>query len=227
MRNQHDDTDPLLSPDIGDETFDASLYHAEAGYEVETTAKLKGRAIRTQLKREALALLKGEELRSAVKGIPAAGVSLHVVANGDYDYWTWIPTIIDWLGGIVRQLYISTWTANGPNVRELLRLIDQGKIGRCAVLTGLYFKRRETAVYAQLITGLEARGQRYRAFRNHAKVSLLTNGADWITVEGSANLTANPRLEQYVITNDRKLYDFHAAWMEAMLIAEPEKDYEG
>ena len=40
---------------------------------------------------------------------------------------------------------------------------------------------------------------------------------DWITIEGSANFTANPRLEQTVVSNDADLYAFHRAWLEEML----------
>jgi hypothetical protein len=89
------------------------------------------------------------------------------------------------------------------------------------VLTGTYFKRRETAVYAFLLEGIRARGGRFRAFQNHAKVQLIANPDRdaWYTVEGSANLTSNPRLEQYVITNDRPLWEFHRRWMEEMLTA--------
>lgn len=40
-----------------------------------------------------------------------------------------------------------------------------------------------------------------------------------VTVEGSANLTSHPRLEQHIVTNDRGLYDFHRTWMEEILQA--------
>lgn len=29
----------------------------------------------------------------------------------------------------------------------------------------------------------------------------------------------NPRIEQYVISNDQALYDFHRAWIDALLAA--------
>ena len=39
---------------------------------------------------------------------------------------------------------------------------------------------------------------------------------DFIVIEGSANFTANPRLEQNVMVNDEDLFRFHAEWMEEM-----------
>jgi hypothetical protein len=80
--------------------------------------------------------------------------------------------------------------------------------------------RRESAVANTLIEGLRARRQRYVAFQNHTKVMLLAAPPDYLVMEGSANFTANPRLEQTVFSNDRALFDFHRSWMESMLAAD-------
>lgn len=159
-----------------------------------------------------------ESLLDIIPEPPGPGESIHIIGTGEYDFWTFVPQMIDWIG-YAAHLTCSTWTLNRQNAIEFLELWDAGKIGMADFLTGLYFKRRETAVYTMLLEGIRARGGRYRAFRNHAKVLLLENPDRdaWITVEGSANLTANPRLEQYVMTNDRALYDFHRTWTEEAL----------
>jgi len=109
---------------------------------------------------------------------------------------------------------------NRDNVTELFTMIDNGEIKQAAMLTGLYFKRRESAVYAQIMIGMLSRGQRFSSFRNHAKVVLLQKGDDYITFEGSANFTSNPRMENFIISNDQPLYEFHRSWMEEMLISD-------
>ena len=156
-----------------------------------------------------------QTLRDVIADPPSPGETIHVIGTGLYDFWTFVPQFIDWIGRAAR-LTCSTWTLSRPNAVELFEIWDAGRIGTADFLTGLYFKRRETAVYTMLLEGIRARGGRYRAFRNHAKVLLLENPERdaWITVEGSANLTGNPRLEQYTITNDRALYDFHRTWTE-------------
>jgi hypothetical protein len=55
---------------------------------------------------------------------------------------------------------------------------------------------------------------------NHAKLEILCNktGYNYITIEESANITANPRIEQSVITNCRKLYEYHREWMEGLYV---------
>jgi len=85
------------------------------------------------------------------------------------------------------------------------------------MITGLYFKRRESAVYATLLAGIERRGGRLYSFRNHTKIALLQKDKDYIVMEGSANFTSNPRLENFIIVNDRGLYEFHSGWFNDML----------
>ena len=186
--------------------------------DVETTREITPRMLRADLKRQAIAMMKQEHLRDIMPRKPEPGQAYHLISNGKYDFWTWIPVLLEEIG-YADEFYGSTWTMNRQNCQELLRLFDQARIRKIGFLTGLYFKRRETAVYALLMTGLTERRQRYVCLENHAKVTLLANHktGDYLTVEGSANYTANPRIEQYCITNDRTVYDFHKAWMEEIL----------
>jgi len=176
-----------------------------------------GRVLRRQFKLRFAKMLQQETLAEAIPTPPAPGESIHAISNGKYDFATWIPQMVDWVG-TADCLYCSTWTLSRPNADDIFALHDAGRIakGQIHLLTGLYFKRRETATYNYLLDGLLKRGGRYKAFRNHAKVLLIANNAQgfYLTVEGSANLNANPRLEQYCLTNDRKLYEFHRGWME-------------
>ena len=130
-----------------------------------------------------------------------------------YDFWTWVPAIQELIDKPI-IFWGSTWTMNRDNVLELLEMFDDGRLSEINILTGLYFKRRESAVYATLLEGLRKRGQRYMAFKNHTKIMLITEGENYYTIEGSANFTSNPRKEQFVFSNDKGLFDFHADWFE-------------
>jgi hypothetical protein len=185
---------------------------------LESTEMPNPRALRRQARRQVARIGHQESLRDVVPNPPAAGESIHIASGSKFDFWTWAPVMLDWIG-TAGTLYCSTWTLSRPNAVDMLEQWDAGRFESAAFLTGTYFKRRETAVYTLLLEGLLARGGRFVAFQNHAKVMLLDNPArgTWLTVEGSANLTANPRWEQYVITNDRTLWEFHRTWMEEML----------
>lgn len=185
-----------------------------------------GRTLRRMAKRRMARVGQQEHLRDSVGEMPVPGESVHIVSEAKYDFATWIPEIIGWIGK-TDVLYCSTWTLSRPNAQEIFEIHDAGQVkaGQLHFLTGLYFKRREAAVYSLLLQGIAARGGRYKAFENHAKVLLLANASQgtYLTVEGSANLTANPRLEQYVLTNDRELYEFHRAWMEEAFASQSRK----
>lgn len=178
------------------------------------------RAMRRIAKRRMMNGDRETHLRDMLAAAPAVGESIHIISAGKFDFWTWVPVMLQWIGK-TDALYCSTWTLSRANALDLFAAHDAGLIakGQVHFLTGVYFKRRETAVYSMLLQGLTERGGRYKAFENHAKVLLLCNAASgtYITVEGSANLNSNPRLEQYVITNERGLHDFHRAWMEEAL----------
>ena len=190
-------------------------------FNLETDRMPEPRLLKMEARREFRRLDQHEQLLQVIPKPPEPGVSMHVIGTGLYDFWTFVPQMIQWVGGRADELYCSTWTMNRNNVVELFTLWDDGRINPHAVtfLTGEYFKRRETSVYAYLVEGLRQRGGRFRAFMNHAKVLMLKheNSGTFLVCEGSANLTANPRLEQYVLTNDRALYDFHRNWMEEMV----------
>jgi hypothetical protein len=187
---------------------------------LETDRMPTPRALRRQAKRRFRRHGQRQALTEIIEAPPEPGESIHVISGSKFDFWTWVPVLVDMIGR-AETFYASTWTLNRDTVVELFELCDADKIEPAAVsfVTGIYFKRRETATYATLLAGIRQRGGRYRAFLNHAKVLLLSNEAAdaWLVIEGSANLTSNPRWEQYVITNDRALYDFHREWFEDML----------
>lgn len=198
-------------------TFSPDAFVIDDGPTLETPFLPEGRSLtRAEIKREMRLNLQRQSLAEVVPQLPQPGHQIHVVSNARYDFWTFIPHVIELLGRS-DHFQVSTWTMNRQACADILALFDAGKIGTIDVLTGIYFKRRESANYAMILEGIQARKQRYIASKNHTKVILLDRDPHYLTIEGSANLTANPRLEQYVMTNDRQLWGFHRSWFEELL----------
>lgn len=57
---------------------------------------------------------------------------------------------------------------------------------------------------------------KFRVVNSHSKTYAMTNGVDFITVDGSGNWSENPRLENFTITNDKAKFDFRRQWMEEL-----------
>jgi hypothetical protein len=180
----------------------------------ETNETITSRMKRAELKRERVTALKKENAGQIVTELPKQGESFHIISNGSFDYFTFVPIVIELLGNYSVHFYGSTWTMSRGNVTDLFELFDASKIGSLNILTGIYFKRRESSVYATLYNGIELRKQRYRALENHAKIMLFNHHDNYIVIEGSANFTANPRIEQTTIINDKSLWEFHRQWMD-------------
>ena len=200
------------------------ILHGTAADPLESAKLPTGRAVRLRARHRFARVAQRHTLRETIGTLPAPGEAVHCTTGGKFELFTWVPEIVAWLGA-VDSLYASTWTCSKINAAELFQLADGGKIGRIHFVTGLYFKRRESAVYAYLLEGLRQRGGTYRAFPNHSKVLLLANAAQghYLTVEGSGNFTANPQHEQETIINDRSLWEFHCQWFAEMLVSVPEE----
>lgn len=179
----------------------------------ESTKKISPRAFRHDGKTRAINGMKKELLSDLLGKLPEQNEYIHLISNGKYDYYTFIPVILNQVRHI-DELWGSTWTMNRSNCENLFSLFDEGKIGRINIITGLYFKRRETAVYASLVEGMAKRRQKVVSCDNHAKIILIRTKDKYYVVEGSANWTGNPRIEQNTITQSKELFDFHRSWME-------------
>ncbi len=156
---------------------------------------------------------------SEIGRLPEPGESIHIVSNARFDFWDWVPAIIEMAAPrVVDEWFGSTWILNRRNAVELLALYDASKIRRIGFITGIYFKRRESAVFATLYEGLKARGQRFKAALNHSKwFAMRFDDGTGITVEASANFTENGNMEQFVYTNDAGLFDFYRDFANTVL----------
>lgn len=204
----------LFDADSEFDFLDDLIDNPDRDPEYESTVKIKPSAIRKRGRQKFINGMKRQHLTELLTAVPEPEEYVHIVSNGRYDYYTFIPVFND-LVGKIEELWGSTWTMNRNNAEDLLHRYDIGLIKSIHVITGIYFKRRETAVYATLVQGLAKRGQHYNSTENHAKVLLIrTEDNRYFVVEGSANWTANPRIEQNIVTQSKTLYDFHKSWMQ-------------
>lgn len=177
-------------------------------------------------KRELKTIAANEYLHQVLTGLPAISETWHCISNSRFNFWSFVPAIINYLGDYTSVLYCATWTTNNLNTRQLMELFDQGKVGSITFVVGRYFQSREQAVYSFLFSKLLERNQRLIVGEHHLKVLLLHNEDNFIVVESSANLTSNPRTEQFCYSNDKDLFHFYQQWFESLDHAPKEKGQE-
>jgi hypothetical protein len=212
-----------------DTSFDFSHIDADlapdASRTVETSEPLsKPKRYRREnvARREYINGLKREALTTLVTELPPPDVDLYILSNGSgstykhgrealaFEFGHFIPVLAEMLGGKGVTAYISTWTMARAHALNLLALVDSGTLAQLAVMTDPYFQRRESAVANTLISGLLARGMRYVAFKNHVKAAILASADQtrFVSVVGSANLSSQPRAENFTLSTDPGLYRF-------------------
>lgn len=199
--------------------FDLPDFWKEDDYTPQAQPETKGKKTHKQVlsRLQTKLKLKKETVAEVIPEPIPPGLALHIVSNGNFDYWNIVVRLIELHQLKGATFYGATWTMNDANVKSLLSLIDDGTIQHANILVGLYFLHREPVVAASLREGFEGRAQNFKAAENHAKVVLLSNGQDYLVFEGSANFTANPRIEQFVLNNNRELYEFHKTWLDGYL----------
>ncbi|MEM6560028.1 MAG: hypothetical protein AAF656_00375 [Planctomycetota bacterium] len=177
---------------------------------------------RTASKRQYLNLLNVANAAKHLSGLPEPGESWHGVMRANFDAFSFVPAIIDLLGCPLSYLGIATLGFNRNNAGRLIGLIDEGQVQACHFVCSVYYRSNEPDVYDDLHAALTVRGQRAAAIRCHAKLLVIkaTDGR-CLTLESSANLRSCRNLEQFVLTHDASLLDFHRRWIGDVLAQVP------
>jgi hypothetical protein len=197
----------ILSADLPDRQFT-------------TTHKISPKAVRSKLKRESAQKMKEKKAGELIDRLPESGEAIHIVSAGIFDYWTLIPVIAGMLGEKIEQSRFSTWAMTMPVCHQFIAMMDSGELGDCGFIADRSLQRMQGAVYAQLVTRFNAANMPLRMTNCHAKVSLIKTKTRSLTIEGSANFTNNPRIEQFCVINDQGVYDFHFKWMQELFDAD-------
>jgi hypothetical protein len=98
----------------------------------------------------------------------------------------------------------------------MLRLFDSGTVGKMTLLCSAFFRDHNKELWAETLAEFRDRGQRAAAARSHCKVvAVACADGRKLVMEGSANLRTNSNLEQFTLTHDACVHDWHARWIDA------------
>lgn len=146
-------------------------------------------------------------------GLPAPGQQLRLITRRTFNAVAFLQYIV--ARDPIEDLRLVVYSINRCAALLLAGMLDSGKIRRAEILIS---NLRNTAAdeKEKLTRELFASRPSVTLFyaSSHAKLmSCRTASGQFYTVEGSANLSFNSRIENYVIDNDRALFDFTASWM--------------
>lgn len=149
--------------------------------------------------------------------LPEPGECIHAIMGGDYHGLDIIPAIRTMRTTRIDRLFIATLSFSKRNVLQLAGMFDNEWIGETGIVVSQYFAKADAEIYTGAVAEFAKRGIRLVHTRNHAKVMLLQAGSDYYVVEGSANLRSCMNLEQFALSNDKELFEFHERWITHLL----------
>lgn len=140
----------------------------------------------------------------------ADGDSWHVASRGDIDSLSYLRHV---LAGVTHldHVLMSTWCIAKNDLTEIAGWLDTGRIEQFDLYAGEIFPGSYGDEYEQMLTLCDRYGARLIVAKNHSKITLASNAAEayYLTVESSANVNTNPRIEQSAIHCNRDLHDFY------------------
>lgn len=173
-------------------------------------AILRARAITTRTRQNARRAKSEAVLADVLPAEPANGHSYHVISHGDVDALSYLAHCVK--AWPLDYVLISTWCMAMTDVDQLLCWLDTGRVGFLEFCCGEIFPTQYPDEADRLFR-LEANGGdvKIAIARNHAKVLLGKNDdlGVYLTIESSANVNTNPRIEQACLTLDQELFEFY------------------
>lgn len=167
-------------------------------------------------RRELLNLLRVSNASKHLDHLPAPGCTIHGIMRGNYSFCDLIPAAVKLLAP-ARFTYLAATTLGFSRKAglQLLDLLDAGHVKTLDFICADFFEKSDPEISLFLRNELARRGSRFAAARCHAKIILFaTDDRQFFTSESSANIRACRSIEQFALTNDRELYEFHRGWID-------------
>ncbi|MDR0874223.1 MAG: hypothetical protein LBN27_12285 [Prevotellaceae bacterium] len=158
-------------------------------------------------KYEGIHFKKIESIKDLMGEYPAAGDIYFLWTQNQFNAVTFMLYIIKYVGAIQR-LTFSTYAINERIVNSLAKWHDAGSLRDVTIFISDTVKVRNTKVTNLLEMQAEQRGWHIIYEWNHSKVMCIEAAGNYFVIEGSGNLSDNSRYENYIFTNNKKVYEF-------------------
>lgn len=114
-----------------------------------------------------------------------------------------------------KELYLSTWIISRENIDSIINALKDQKLHKVIFVVSTRLKQLKKSTYAYLVEQFEQFPNQvyYKVCNSHAKTFSLSTEHNYYTIIGSGNWTENPRIENYIIHNDKAIFDFNVNWM--------------
>lgn len=150
----------------------------------------------------------------SVVGLPKQGEQIRLITKRSFNAIAFLEWVIR-LEGNVDEALFCIYSINHEASVIINQLVTEGKVKTATILmSNLRNKahRQKEEATKQYFVGNPNIELIFAS--SHSKIMSFKSGDNYYTVEGSGNLSYNSRIEQYVIDNDKLVFDFTRSWLE-------------
>jgi hypothetical protein len=151
-------------------------------------------------------------------GMPLPGEQLRLITFRAFNSAVFLAYICE--TETIDMLYLAVYSINFDASKLLNEKINEGKIKKAVILMSNYrnssYRKKEEMTNQMFINN-----PNIELFfcQSHAKIiSMKTSKGNYYHFEGSGNMTFSSRIEQYIIDNDKGLFEFTANWFEKIKV---------
>lgn len=143
-------------------------------------------------------------------GLPKKGWQTRIITMKAFNSVAIIKLIAD--KESISSAKLVIFAINQKAARTLIELKEGGRLNNCRLVIS-DIRNAGIKDKSKAVTMLEPHFK-IDFLKSHAKISVLeTRAGNYYTIEGSGNFSYNARLEQYIIDNDKRLFDFSEEWI--------------
>ena len=152
-------------------------------------------------------IIKSKEKIAKYFGKLQHDVTYHFATAGRWSQYELMHYILAQTGPAA--VYFSTWKINDMVASNFFHLVNSG------IITKLYaiLEKRIPVTAPEAKDLIVSNCVKYKICDNHSKVIVIQNEEWSVVINGSANMTINPRIEAGTVCTRKEIADFHKQWI--------------
>lgn len=146
-----------------------------------------------------------------VSDLPSSGEQVNIITDNSFNAISVIAHFYETYD--VEEINIAIYRMNMRSVDFLKTIFKDESISGMIIFSSFFRENKNYERWVDELMSFAAGNFVVKTAWSHAKVVLIKTEDDFFVFEGSGNLSDNARIEQYTLTNDEHLYEFHKRWM--------------
>lgn len=155
-----------------------------------------------------------ESLEDIVGGELVDGIQYRIVTSKSFNAIVVIEYVLSKYE--IEEIIIAVYRMNLKSVSKIKEIMSSGGIQLKILLSSFFRENKKYERWCENLLELSKDNKNTSIMFawNHAKVFICkTKCGKHIVFEGSGNLSDNARIEQYILENNKVVYNFHKKWI--------------